>query len=251
MKRAVIITAKQKNLSIADKNLIPVCGKPCIAYAFEAARDARTVDHFFIFSDSEKIRALGESYGGISIAEPEHLTLPEANHGDAIAYAVEYAKKQIPDLEIVTVLLGNTAAINSELIDLSIQILEKDKNLDSSMSVWQAQDDHPYRALSLDENGFLKSFLNIVSGTSRQSYPPVYFYDQGVWTFRVENIYKKEGPNPWWWMGKKSFPIIRNWVTGRDIHTQMDVDFLEAWIKSGKKDEILNMSAIEKITRSS
>jgi hypothetical protein len=31
-------------------------------------------------------------------------------------------------------------------------------------------------------------------------------------------------------MGKRSYPIIRNWVTGRDVHTHLDITFGEWWL---------------------
>jgi N-acylneuraminate cytidylyltransferase len=47
-------------------------------------------------------------------------------------------------------------------------------------------------------------------------------------------------------MGKKSFPIIRNWVTGRDIHTYLDVFVSEVLIQRHyPDDEILNMNEID------
>ena len=31
-------------------------------------------------------------------------------------------------------------------------------------------------------------------------------------------------------MGKCCYPIVRNWVTGRDIHTLLDVSIAELWL---------------------
>jgi len=31
-------------------------------------------------------------------------------------------------------------------------------------------------------------------------------------------------------MGKRCLPIVRNWVTGRDIHTLLDVSIAEWWL---------------------
>lgn len=244
MSNVVIVTAKSVNKTYADKNLVQIGGHPCVSYGVRAGVDAGLVDTTFIYSDGEKIRSVGESYGAIPLIEAE----PHQHHSDAIVDAVRQVKeKHAPDLNLVTILLGNTVAANAALVDLSIEILNKNPDLDSVMSVWQAQDDHPYRALKITEEGHLGSFLGIEAPTSRQSYPPVYYYDQGVWTFRYDCINRKEGPSPWWWMGKKSFPIIRNWVTGRDIHTQLDVDYCSFWINNNVQDEILNKEAIEQL----
>ncbi len=246
MSHAVIITAKGNNVSIPGKNITKVAGKPCFFYGLEAGKQAKRISRVFVYSNDARIRSMAEDQGAIALTEPPELADPSANHGDAIRHAVELVReKYLPDLEIVTLLLGNVVAVSPELIDLSVELVEKNPDLDSSMSVWRAQDDHPYRALKILEDGTLASFLGVQSGTARQSYPSVYYYDQGVWTFRWQNVLSKDGPNPWWWMGKRSFPIVRNWVTGRDSHTQLDLDFFRYWVENGHKDEILNMDDIQ------
>ena len=242
-----LITAKGNNQSLPDKNLITICGKPSLQYVIEAAKNAKRIGKVYLSTEDPRIRALGELLKCHIIDRPPTLSQADTNHGDVMRHGIDFINRETTDLGCVTVLLGNTVMTNADLIDLSLQILDKRQELDSVMSVWLAQDDHPYRALHLDDKGYLKSFLNIQSGTSRQYYPTVYYYDQGVWTFRHQCVYERKGPNPWWWMGENSFPILRNWVTGRDFHTQLDLDVADYWIRSEHKDEILNMEAIRKL----
>jgi CMP-N-acetylneuraminic acid synthetase len=244
-----LITAKGNTQSMPDKNLLPICGKPSLQYVIEAAKNAKAISHVFLSTEDPRIRELGTLLGCRIIDRPATLSQPDSNHGDVIRHGVDHMKAEIADLGCVTVLLGNTVMTSPDLIDLSLRILDKQPDLDSVMSVWQAQDDHPYRALKTDDKGHLQSFLNIQSGTSRQYYPTVYYYDQGVWTFRHQCAYERKGPNPWWWMGEKSFPILRNWVTGRDFHSQIDLDFSDYWIRFEHKDEILNMDAIKALLK--
>ena len=98
------------------------------------------------------------------------------------------------------------------------------------------QDDHPYRALRINKDGFLESFVKgMRPDTNRQSYPDIYFYDQGPWTVRYATLLRsvdtRDGPGPWWWMGKRCKPIEKMWVTGRDIHSSLDVWLAEQWVK--------------------
>lgn len=246
-RHCALITAKGNNQSLPDKNLITICGKPSLQYVIEAAKGAEGISEVYLSTEDPRIRDFGNLLNCRIIDRPPSLSQADTNHGDVMRHGIDYIKQEVSDLGCVTVLLGNTVMTNAGLIDLSLRILDKRPELDSVMSVWQAQDDHPYRALHLDEQGHLKSFLNIQSGTSRQYYPTVYYYDQGVWTFRHQCVYERKGPNPWWWMGEKSFPILRNWVTGRDFHSQLDLDVADYWIRSDHKDEILNMEAIQKL----
>ncbi len=244
---AALITARGNNQSIADKNLALVAGKPSLQHVIEAAQAAERIAKVYVSTEDSHISDLALSLGCEVIDRPDELALPDANHGDVIQHGVLKIRDRMPDLNCVTVLLGNTVMVSGGLIDLSLQILEARSDMDSVMSVWQAQDDHPYRALRLNDRGYLESFMQIECTTSRQAYPPVYYYDQGVWTFRHGCAFTRLGPNPWWWMGKNSFPIIRNWVTGRDFHSEFDIEIAEEWLLSGRKDEIMNLKEIHGI----
>ncbi|NUQ00216.1 MAG: NTP transferase domain-containing protein [Armatimonadetes bacterium] len=246
-RNAALVTAKGNNQSLPDKNLTTICGKPSLQHVIEAARDAALIDEIYVSTEDHRIRELSEVLGCRIIDRPAELAQPDSNHGDVIRHGVEQIKADLPDLDCVVVLLGNTVMVNAPLLDLALKILAKRRDLTSVMSVWQAQDDHPYRALKVNDEGCLESFLNIQAGTSRQYYPTVYYYDQGVWALRHEAVWERTGPSPWWWMGARSFPILRNWVTGRDFHTQLDLDVADYWITTGHEDEILNWHQIQAI----
>ena len=72
------------------------------------------------------------------------------------------------------VLLGNTVMIDSEIIDKCLEELKNDQSLDSVMTVWEAADDHPYRALEIvDVTGLYGNTYRDVS-TERQSYKKLF-----------------------------------------------------------------------------
>lgn len=225
-----IITARAGSKSIKNKNVYPVGGKPMIAYPIEAAHTARLIDKVYVSTDGPEIAQVAEELGCQVIWRPEELAGDHVNHGDVIKHAVEAADQ--PELRNVVVLLGNTVMIDADLIDQGLRLLDERPDIDSVMSVWEAADDHPMRALEIHE-GILRPYgdPHRSVSTERQSYPPAYYYDQGIWAFRKECVQKREGPNPWWWMGKRSLPIIRTWVTGRDIHTHLDIELAAWWLE--------------------
>jgi N-acylneuraminate cytidylyltransferase len=226
-----IITARAGSKSILDKNVYQVGGKPLVAYPIQAALEAGRIEKIFISTDGEAIAGVGREMGCEIIWRPEELCGDHVNHGEVIKHAVEWVDEHESGLENVVLLLGNTVMIDGELIDRSLAILEDQAELDSVMTVWEAADDHPLRALQI-KDGLVIPYgdENRQVSTERQSYPKAYYYDQGVWTFRKDCVQRREGPNPWWWMGKRVYPIVRNWVTGRDIHTLLDVSAAEWWL---------------------
>jgi len=229
---AAIITARAGSKSIEDKNVYPVRGKPLMAYPIEAAQHAELIDEVFVSTDGESISEVGERMGCETIWRPDEFRVEVGNHGDVIKHAVEYVDAHRPDLRNVVILLGNVVMLDGELIDECLRVLDEREDVDSVMTVWEAADDHPFRALQVVD-GLVRPFPDQPRdiASDRQTYPKVYYYDQGVWALRKECVQTREGPSPWWWMGKRCHPIVREWVTGRDIHSFLDMSLAEWWLE--------------------
>jgi CMP-N-acetylneuraminic acid synthetase len=229
-----IVTARAGSKSIIDKNIFPVGGKPLIHYPIGAAIKAKGIRKVFVSTDGKGIADASIEAGAEIIPRPEELSGDTINHGDVIKHAVEWVDQRFPELRNVVLLLGNTVYIDGDIIDRCLDKLDSEPELDSCMTVWEAQDDHPLRAMEISNEGLLEAWGDKTRkvSTERQSYKKAYFYDQGVWAFRKHTVQSHDGPNPWWWMGKKSAPIIRTWVTGRDVHTMFDIGVSEWWVKN-------------------
>jgi CMP-N-acetylneuraminic acid synthetase len=220
---AAIVTARKGSESIPDKNVLEVADRPLVSYPIKAAKEADRVDAVYVSTNGEKIKTVAEDHDCEIIWRPKRLWGDRVNHGDVIKHATEEVDNRESDLENVVVLLGNLTMIDADLIDLSLEVLANNPAVDSTMSVWHAEDDHPQRAMAVDEDGYLQPYGGERdASTNRQAYTPAYFYDQGPWTFRKETVQRREGPNPWWWMGENCRPIVRTWSTGRDVHTLFD-----------------------------
>jgi CMP-N-acetylneuraminic acid synthetase len=229
----VLITAKGSNSTLKNKNLICIAGKPSFLHAVDAAKDSGVIKNIFVSSDSKEILNLAEQNGCIPLLRPAALCEPDTNHGDVIVHEYKRIRKDYA-FDNLTILIGNTAMVFPEDIKVSIELLSKYPEATSSMSVWEAQDDHPLRAM-VDVNGYLRSYSEGQTiDTNRQSYRTVYYYDQGPWTVRARTLKYASSQNtktgPWWWMGDKCKYFVRPWVTGRDTHSMLDVYLAEAFL---------------------
>ncbi len=241
MKNIVIVTAKGGNRSVENKNIIPILGVPVVLYPIRAAKLASAVDGVFLSTEDTKIRSLGEKEGVEIIERPPELARPESLHADVIRHAVETVSKRYPDVDNVIVLLGNTVMVTPGIMDTCLELLgDPAADCDSVLTVWKAQDDHPFRALTYNESGYVESFLNIPCGSNRQTYPPVYYYDQGIWAMKASCAIRGEGPVPWTWLGRKCRMIERPWVTGRDIHSWIDVSASSWYLNAIQANDFLD-----------
>ena len=241
MKNVVIVTAKGGNRSVENKNIIPILGIPVMLYPLRAAKLASLVDGIYVSTEDPKIMALSGKEGAEIIDRPNSLSQPTSLHADVIKHAVEKVTSKHPDLKNVVVLLGNTVMITPGVIDKCFRMLDDPENdCDSVTTVWRAQDDHPYRALKVNQAGYIESFLDMKCGSNRQSYPPVFFYDQGIWAFKKECALELKGPTPWTWLGQKCRMVERPWVTGRDIHSWIDVSASVWYLSSIQANDFMD-----------
>ena len=232
-RNVAIVTARAGSKSIINKNVMACNGRPIIHYPILAAKNASRISEVFVSTDGDLIADASREVGATIIPRPDDLGGDSVNHGIVIRHAVDWVNERYPDLENVVLLLGNTVTIDSELVDRALEVLEKKPDIDSVMTVWEAADDHPFRALEI-KDGLVRPFGGERKvSTERQSYPKAYYYDQGIWAFRKHTVHEETGPNPWWWMGKRVHPIVRTWVTGRDVHTHFDNGIQEWWLRGG------------------
>jgi CMP-N-acetylneuraminic acid synthetase len=222
MKNIVLVTAKGGNKSIPNKNTVPILGVPVVLYPIRAARYSRCTDGVFVSTEDTAIAGLATDEGAIVLERPSALSRPESEHKDVIKHAVQELLSRDAEITNVIVLLGNTVHVTAGLIDRCFTMLDEE-NCDSVITVWKAQDDHPYRALSVNDDGYVRSFNSFAVSSNRQSYPDVFFYDQGVWAFKADCALAQNGPTPWVWLGQQCKVIERAWVTGRDIHSWIDI----------------------------
>lgn len=238
-----IITARAGSKSIRNKNVLPIAGRPVIEYVIDAAKASNKLSAVYCSTDGELIASVCRANGCEIIPRPPELGGDHVNHGDVIKHAVEWVDARIPDLSNVALLIGNTVMLDGDLIDRALQVLDDEPDVDGVMTVWEAADDHPLRAMQI-EDGLLTTYGGPREvSTERQSYPKAYYYDQGVWAFRKQTVQHRHGPNPWWWMGKRVKPIIRSWITGRDINGPYDVPFHEWFVRF--PDVVARISKLE------
>ncbi|KUK65713.1 MAG: hypothetical protein XD84_0330 [Desulfotomaculum sp. 46_80] len=63
MRRIAIIPARSGSKSLADKNILPLLGKPVIAYTIEAAIQCNCFDKVFVSTDSRRYAEIAMQYG--------------------------------------------------------------------------------------------------------------------------------------------------------------------------------------------
>ena len=73
---AALITARGQQAGFKDNALLPILGRPLLAYPILAARSSKCVDRVFLSTDGPEARKVGRNLGVEVIDRPPELALP-------------------------------------------------------------------------------------------------------------------------------------------------------------------------------
>ena len=140
-------------------------------------------------------------------------------------------------ISLVVILMANAVTLNSKLINKGIELLNKNINADSAVTVSIFNMYSPLRARKLNKKGFLEPFVafNYFGNPKnlncdRDSQGDTYFADMSYSITRSAFLDKiEEGLLPQKWMGQKILPVFNK--NGCDIDEDWQLDMSIRWLK--------------------
>lgn len=225
--------------SVHRKNLLPLLGRPVMAYPLMAARHAQAVDRVYVSTDDEEIALIGRQLGAEIIDRPLHLATKDALIEDAISHAYEEITRCLGYApEYLTVLMCNAPNILADVIDAGIELLEQNPQFDSVITASKLNMFGPPRARRLQIDGTLKPYVSIdlfgdlqSMSSNRDSAPDAYFGDSGMTIVRGRCLLDMaHNLLPYRWMGKE-IAVITQQPGGGDIDAYWQVPVLEFWLR--------------------
>jgi hypothetical protein len=238
---AALLMGRKGSIAFPEKNLYPVLGRHLVEYPLLAAKNSKKINHIYITTDSERIVEIGKKYGAEIIDRPPELCTAEALGEDVFAHGYDVIKKKALEkgkkVDIVVLLLANAPTVTSEMIDRGIEILVKNPEYDSAVSVSKYNMWSPLRARKIGSDGLLHPFVPFETfgdpdelSCDRDSQGDVWYADMGVSIVRsrcLENI--EEGLLPQKWMGQKIYPL-KQWG-GLDVDYDWQIPGVEYWLR--------------------
>lgn len=247
MKQIIValLLGRKGSMGFPGKNTFAILGRTAMEYPIIAAQNSKYVDKIFVSTNDGLIKRISRKYECEIINRPPELCTQKALFEDALLHGYREIKKRIGGLpKYLIILMCNAAAIDADLIDRAIELLDKDKKADSAVSVSIYNMWSPLRARRLNENGYLEPFVPFevfgdpkTLSCDRDSQGDVYYADMSLSVSRARSMERiEEGLLPQRWMGKKIKPVI-NWAGG-DIDYEWQIPVVEFWLsKHGFTDK--------------
>jgi N-acylneuraminate cytidylyltransferase len=120
-----VILARGGSAGLPGKHLLPLLGRPVIAYTFDHARAAARLTRVVVSSDCGEIRRLAEQSWLETIARPASLATADASVQGVLLHAMEAVESRSSfRADALVTLYANVPARPDGVIDAAIQLLE-------------------------------------------------------------------------------------------------------------------------------
>lgn len=92
-KIVTIIPARGGSKRLPRKNVLPLAGKPLIAYSIEHAKQSRLANRVIVSTDDDEIACIAKQYGADIVRRPEELSTDTASSESSLLHVLEFLEK--------------------------------------------------------------------------------------------------------------------------------------------------------------
>jgi CMP-N,N'-diacetyllegionaminic acid synthase len=220
-----IIPARGGSKRLLRKNVLPLAGKPLIAWTIKAALDSDIFDEVMVNTDDLEIAETAKLFGAkIPFMRPEELASDTASSIDVIKHTLLWYQKKGIDFTDVVLLQPTSPLRTSADINTAYKYYI-DKQASSVLSVCEV--DHPSRWCNvLKESLSMDDFIKDADKNSRsEDFDKEYRLNGAIYILSVEKFLEQNST-----ILEPSFASIMSRNCSIDIDEKIDFDIAECLI---------------------
>jgi CMP-N-acetylneuraminic acid synthetase len=187
-----VITARGGSKAVPRKNVLPLGGKPLIAWTIEAARAAKRIDRVILSTDDDEIAEIGRRFGcDVPFKRPAELAGDTSHHPEVMIHAARFMAESLGEFYDTIMCLQPTVPFRKPAhIDEAIGAFFS-TGADSLISL-KSQDYPPWWMFSL-QNGRIHPAFDYKPGVNvfnleRQEFPKVYRPNGAIYLTWTESL---------------------------------------------------------------
>lgn len=178
-----IIPARGGSKGILRKNILPLHGRPLIAWTIDAACSSKYIDRCIVSTDDIEIASIAKKFGAeVPYLRNPELALDTSSSADVV---LDVLSRIDGDYESVLLLQPTSPLRSTKDIDGIIKLSQK-KGYPSIVSICKVSE-HPAWMYKVDSNFKLESFCEPMQvKTRRQDLEPVYTLNGAMYLVNVK-----------------------------------------------------------------
>lgn len=226
-----LIPARSGSKRIPRKNIMPLNGKPLIAYTIETAKKSKYINKVLVSTDSKEIASVARRYGAeVPFLRPKSISQDDSTEMQFLEHALEwFLEYENYEPDLIVLLYPTSPFRKPESIDRAIEETRKHPEADSLRSV-RLCSEHPYKMWTI-EDGYLKPFVKAkdsnIHTLSYHLLPQVYIQNASIYITKPSTLRDKKSP-----VGDKIVPFVMDQLESIDVNNALDFKLAERLMKS-------------------
>lgn len=214
-----VIAARGGSKGLPRKNILPLAGRPMIAWSIEATKTATLLDRTVVSTDDPEIAEVARTAGAeVPFLRPAELATDSASIIDALFHAVD-ALAETPDY---LVLLQATSPLRTGAdIDECIRAC-LDGGAAAAATITPAAKP-PYWMFLRDERGRVRPVIERDAQEQRQALPPTFAPTGAVFVAQTEWLRRERS----FWKAGETVGVVIPPERSVDVDSDMDFRFAE------------------------
>jgi len=214
----IIIPARGGSKGIPGKNIVPLNGKPLLAYTIEAARASEVSSFIYVSTDCPKIAAVAEKYGAGVIHRPADLANDTASTEAALLHALDELSRKGQYFSAILTLPPTSPLRKPQTISSFVKkYYEISNKFDALLSLSEHRGDFWIQEA---EGSFRRLFPE--APRRRQERQPLYLENSALYITRVDAL-RETG----FILGRSSTGYIISEREALDINEPLDLTIAE------------------------
>jgi CMP-N-acetylneuraminic acid synthetase len=232
-----VIPARGGSRGIPRKNIVPVAGRPLLAYTCAAAKASYRLGRVILSTDNEEIAQVGREQGvDVPFLRPAAIAADDTPMIEVLKHALTWVEQETGrEVDAVVVLQPTSPLREAGHVDAALDMLES-SGADSVVSVVEVPYQFSPVSLMRLEAGALKPYLDGVVPTYRQDKPRLYARN-GPAVLAVRRRVVLEGAGLY---DGECRPLLMDQVTSLAIDTAWDLEVAEMALRRRARFPIPN-----------
>ncbi|MBA7620038.1 N-acylneuraminate cytidylyltransferase [subsurface metagenome] len=229
-----IIPARGGKQKLTNKNILPLKGKPVVAYSILAAQKSLRIDRLIVSTEDPCIAKIARKFNVEIIDRPKELALETSPIDECLRHVVESLEiREGYYADIVVEMYANVPVRKEGMIDRVIdKLIESDAN--SAVSVYPVIQ-YPQWVKTVDEEDYLHPFLPLSNNCRRQNLEKTFLIDGAVIAIETGILLSTKGKNEIYsYMGEKIIGIIQEPWYAVEIDSEEDLIIAESLLNNEK-----------------
>jgi CMP-N-acetylneuraminic acid synthetase len=177
-----LIPARGGSKGLPGKNILPLSGKPLIAWTILQGLASEHTDDVVVSTDDKKIAQISRRYGAdVPFMRPDELATDTATSIDVVFHALDHLSGIGKEYDYVAVLEPTSPLRKKGDLDKSIRILiDSNDKAECLVSLGKIALEHPIYAKKIEKTGCVSPYFKVSGKYSRRQDLPIAYFPYGV-----------------------------------------------------------------------